>query len=154
MPRVEVKPDVSNANAHSVIRAVCRATRGWPLPTVHWDIPDLPGATRFHVYAGSTKSESTLILNNVNIEDTGIITCYADNAVGRANSSWSIFVFGKHAPYACKWTVWIVLPVFGSIVFHRVLERFVITKLPMQVVHERFSLYRYISALQATVLLL
>lgn len=102
MPRVEVKPNVSNANANSVIRAVCRATRGRPLPTVHWDIHALPGATRFHVYAGSTKAESILILHDVNIEDTGIVTCYADNAVGRANSSWSIFVFGKQRRLTTK----------------------------------------------------
>lgn len=94
MPEVEVKPNVSSAFANSVIRAVCRATRGNPLPTVHWNIENLPGAARFQVHAGSTAAESILVLNNVSTEDTSIITCHADNAVGRVSGSWSISVFG------------------------------------------------------------
>ena len=76
-----------------IVRIVC-PVRGFPTPEVSWFLNDrmLKTSGRFLI---DTRSNS-LIVNGIQLQDTGQVSCMATNSAGQARESSFVSIIGKH----------------------------------------------------------
>jgi len=100
-----------------IVRLICPVSRGFPTPQVTWFLNDrlVQSSERFLI----DRRSNSLILNGIDLEDTGQVSCVANNSAGQASESSFISILGKD-PSTVGHSTWgrvgaqMVMDVFGD----------------------------------------
>ena len=100
IPEIEVAPRQIAVNASSDVTITCSLLKGSPSPELTWDISEIvSNLTVESSLSEEGRREETLILNDVQVEDSGEIYCLATNEAGRTRRPVTISVYGESSPF-------------------------------------------------------
>lgn len=82
-----------------IVRVVCQV-RGFPTPEVSWFLNErmLKTSGRFLIDSRS----SSLIVNGIQAQDAGEVSCLAENSAGKDTASTFVSIIGKYGYIHCR----------------------------------------------------